>query len=474
MKMLDRGRQVLPWLILVLLCLPTVYAGWDEADKARREGDHATAMREYHALAAKGDVDAEYTIGVVYENGLGVPRDPQKAFEIYYKVAKKGAGEVSTVAKYALGILYSQGRGIAQDRNEAVRWWLTAANEGFVPAQYNVGLAYDLGGGVSQNYPEAFKWYQKAADAGDARAMNQLGNMYTDGNGVAQNYVRAHFWYNVAASQPAQDQELNQGIEAGRKNRSMLEKRMSPSQVAEAQRMASTWKPSSTGAFGNKPEPKKSESTSPKQIGSRKVVSTGSGFVVSRAGQVLTNHHVIEGCAQVRVVPGGGVKVIATDKTNDLALVAGSQDNASFAVFRDSRARLGEPVVAIGYPLRGLLASGPNVTTGAVSALAGPGNDTRLLQLSAPVQPGNSGGPLLDRSGQVIGVVSSKLNAIKVARITGDVPQNVNFAITGAAARAFLDAQGISYTTASSSRTLETADIAETAKRFTVVVECLK
>jgi uncharacterized protein len=470
MNILKCGRQAIAAVNLALLCVPTVNAGWDEAIEAGRRGDHATAMREYQALAEKGDPDAEYNIGMMYDNGLGVPRDYQKAIEIWLKAAKNG----SVPAQYALGVMYRQGRGVPQDNKEAARWWLKASESGLVFAQYNLGWAYAEGSGVPQNYKEAAKWYLKAADAGDARAMNSLGVMYQEGNGVMQDYIRAHFWYNVAAAQRAENTEADQGIEAGRKNRTTIEKRMTPFQVAEAQRLASTWKPSSTGAFGNKPGTKKSESTSTKQPGSRKVVSTGSGFVVSRAGQVLTNHHVIEGCAQVRVVPGGGVKVIATDKTNDLALVAGSQDNASFSVFRDSRARLGEPVVAIGYPLRGLLASGPNVTTGAVSALAGPGNDTRLLQLSAPVQPGNSGGPLLDRSGQVIGVVSSKLNAIKVARITGDVPQNVNFAITGAAARAFLDAQGISYTTASSSRTLETADIAETAKRFTVVIECLK
>jgi S1-C subfamily serine protease len=129
-------------------------------------------------------------------------------------------------------------------------------------------------------------------------------------------------------------------------------------------------------------------------------------------------------------------------------------------------------VVVVGFPPWGLLAASPNVTTGTVSALAGPGNDSRLLQISAPVQPGNSGGPLLDEGGHVIGVVVSKLDALKVAEITGDLPQNVNFAISGAVVRAFLEGQGVAYTTAGSTKPLSTAEIAEAARGFTVVVEC--
>ncbi len=100
-------------------------------------------------------------------------------------------------------------------------------------------------------------------------------------------------------------------------------------------------------------------------------------------------------------------------------------------------------MVAVGFPLPGLLASEANVTTGTVSALAGIGNDTRFLQMTAPVQPGNSGGPLLDLEGRVVGVVVSKLDALKVASATGDIPQNVNFAIKAGVVRSFLDASGV-------------------------------
>ena len=107
----------------------------------------------------------------------------------------------------------------------------------------------------------------------------------------------------------------------------------------------------------------------------------------------------------------------------------------------------------------------PTVPTGPV---ASPEAD-----LTAPVQPGNSGAPLLDKSGKVIGMVVSKLNVIAVASVIGDVPQNVNFAIKGELLRSFLDARGIGYQATTSQRRLEPADIAEIAKEFTLPIECV-
>jgi stage V sporulation protein SpoVS len=106
--------------------------------------------------------------------------------------------------------------------------------------------------------------------------------------------------------------------------------------------------------------------------------------------------------------------------------------------------------------------------------LAGIRNDIRFLQVTSPVQPGNSGGPLLDDSGNVIGVISSKLDALKIAGITGDIPQNVNFAIKSSLAEAFLEANGIHYVVKPSNTRSEATAIAERARNFTVLLECWK
>ena len=128
----------------------------------------------------------------------------------------------------------------------------------------------------------------------------------------------------------------------------------------------------------------------------------------------------------------------------------------------------------VGFPLHGLLASEANVTTGTISALAGLGNDTRFLQITAPVQPGNSGGPLLDQSGNIVGVVVSKLDTMRIAKATGDIPQNINFAINGTVAKAFLDATSVEYETSASSNSMGAAEIGAAAKKFTLLLECYR
>ena len=130
--------------------------------------------------------------------------------------------------------------------------------------------------------------------------------------------------------------------------------------------------------------------------------------------------------------------------------------------------------MGLGFPLRGLLANQANVTVGIVSATAGLQDDARFLQITAPVQPGNSGGPLFDRSGNIVGVIVAKLDALQVAELTGDIPQNVNFAIKAGVARTFLAANGVGYETAPSVDRLDTADVAETGRTITVAVECLR
>ena len=99
----------------------------------------------------------------------------------------------------------------------------------------------------------------------------------------------------------------------------------------------------------------------------------------------------------------------------------------------------GEEIFVFGFPLDGYLPSAGNITPGIISALAGPGNNSSLVQMTAPVQPGNSGGPLLNKKGKVVGVVVGKANAIKIAKVTGDIPQNINFAIAPRTVKSFLD-----------------------------------
>ncbi|WFU81154.1 trypsin-like peptidase domain-containing protein [Bradyrhizobium sp. CIAT3101] len=204
----------------------------------------------------------------------------------------------------------------------------------------------------------------------------------------------------------------------------------------------------------------------------------GTGFVVSANGHIVTNNHVIDGCSELKGNLTGEaamvLRVVSSDATNDLALLQPSSTVAfkDFARIRDRSFHSGDSVVAIGFPYHGLLTSDFTVTTGIVSSLSGMLNDTRFLQISAPVQPGNSGGPLFDTTGQVVGVVTRKLDGLRVAVATGTIPENINFAIKTGALRDFLDNSVVPYQTAEPKGELKTPEIAGNARAYTMLISC--
>ncbi len=221
------------------------------------------------------------------------------------------------------------------------------------------------------------------------------------------------------------------------------------------------------------PAPSSSAAAKP----AKTVSQSGTGFVISNNGHVVTNQHVVEGCVgdiQGSLSGEAAVKLrlVSSDETNDLALLQAANAFKDVATIRDKAIHPGDSVVAIGYPFHGLLTSDFTVTTGVVSSLSGILNDTRFLQISAAVQPGNSGGPLLDTGGQIVGVVAAKLNALKFVKATGNIPENINFAIKTGALRDFLDNSVVPYQTADAKPELKTSDIARNARAFTLLISC--
>ena len=205
---------------------------------------------------------------------------------------------------------------------------------------------------------------------------------------------------------------------------------------------------------------------------------TGTGFKVSSEGHVLTNSHVAGRCNKIFLLKPGEVPISASlvsgDQTNDLALVKADRYlGGTVANFSSGPLpRAGSDIVVYGFPLAGTLSKSGNIVTGNITALAGLGDDSRMFQISAPVQPGNSGGPVLDNRGSVIAIVVSKLNVLEMAKLNGDISQNVNFAIKANIATNFLAGVGIKYIAESPTAVLDTPTIAERAQNFTYLVEC--
>jgi S1-C subfamily serine protease len=205
--------------------------------------------------------------------------------------------------------------------------------------------------------------------------------------------------------------------------------------------------------------------------------SSGTAFAVSPDGVLLTNAHVAASCAEISVRRFDGstysATLLAADGLNDLALIKIATPTPDYTQFRGgAEIRQGDSVVAVGFPLHQDLSAGTVLTTGTVSALAGVQNDSRKLQFSAPIQPGNSGGPLLDQSGNVVGIVTSSMSTVAQAARTGAIPENINFAIKASVARVFMDANGVTYRLTQSDKQLPNAEIGDRARKFSNFVTC--
>jgi TPR repeat protein len=158
--------------------------------------NYAQAEAWYRKAAEQGNARAQLNLGMLYNNGQGVPQDYAQAAQWYRKAAVQG----DFLSQSNLGVLYVNGHGVHQDFVLAAQWFRKAADQGYALAQNNLGVLYDNGLGVPQDYAQAVQWYRTAADQGFANAQNNLGVMYAKSRGVPQDYVIAYALYNLAAS----------------------------------------------------------------------------------------------------------------------------------------------------------------------------------------------------------------------------------------------------------------------------------
>jgi uncharacterized protein len=442
--------------------------------------DRATSDRWWDALAKQDAADSQFEIGSHYEESDSRGYDPGRnrwrgrnlSFTETNRIAadwyEKAAAQGHTKAAYSLGALYMAGRGVAyKNELKAIELWRQAAEKGYPQARLDLGMAYLEGKGIPRDYARALELISAAAIREDfqesARARNAVGVIYEFGHGVESDLVMAYAWYNIAASS---------GYEKSKRNIARVEKKLGPNDIQEAQALTRDWKPGRPLVRASSP------AAGTKQVTGRtlKHKASGTGFLVSRSGDLLTNYHVVADCAEIRIpIENKIVQLRVSDQANDLALLRLEGNHSTIAPIADpSSIRQGDEIVAFGFPLDGYLPASGNLTTGIVSALAGPGNNASLVQITAAVQLGSSGGPVFDKKGNVVAVVVGKADAIKIAKATGDIPQNINFAIAGSTVRAFLDGNNINYEKPKwwSLLNLSPADIAARAQIVSVKLEC--
>jgi S1-C subfamily serine protease len=200
--------------------------------------------------------------------------------------------------------------------------------------------------------------------------------------------------------------------------------------------------------YGDNPKPKEREeqAKSPKRKGEGPL-GTGTGFLLGASKYIVTNHHVIEGANSIFVNFFMGEKirskVVGEDEKNDVAILLLSKRPKSaigHIVLGDSnKVEMGQKVFTIGYPMSTVLGKKPKYSEGIINSTTGYYDDPGLFQITVPIQSGNSGGPLFDMAGQVIGVTTSTFSTVNAARMTGNLPQNLNFAVKSLYVRALLE-----------------------------------
>ncbi len=176
--------------------------------------------------------------------------------------------------------------------------------------------------------------------------------------------------------------------------------------------------------------------------------ASGSGFFINSDSNIITNNHVVDGCNSMKVLIDGieyESDVIATDKTNDIALLKTKYENKDYFNISNEDVERSENVKAIGYGFGKNYSSDVKVTAGIVSSLAGFNDNYSEFQMDAAIQSGNSGGPVINDDGDLVGMSVSALNSAAVYEDTGTMPQNVNYAIKASTLKQFLDSNNTEY-----------------------------
>lgn len=385
--------------------------------------DYAEAVKWLRKAAEQGWPAAQYSLGVCYERGHGVAQSYSNAFNWYTKAANQG----DAMAQYNLGVCYALGNGVTQDYSQAVKWYRKAADEGQMAAQYSLGVCYHEGRGIQASWVDAINWFHSAAEQGHPAAQFNLAYMYAEGQAVDKDLVEAYKWYDLAAQQ-------NEPNAAQR--RDMIAQEMTPLQVAEGQRLSREFVIHKQGDASNQPDARNSA-----VIGAQPRFS-GTGFFITDDGWLLTCYHVVASAARIVVKTKSGsfpAIVKMTDKANDIALLKVSGAFSALPLGQSAPVNTNAPVFTVGFPKIGLEDLEDAVTKGTISGLTGMQDDPRQFQADFGVPPGEAGAPLLDESGNVIGMMESQVQDNASLQITPVPRESVSYAMKSAVMRPLLE-----------------------------------
>ncbi len=194
--------------LCVLMPALSLAVTFEDGKAAYQAKDYKTALAIIRPLAEQGNSQAQVTLGIMYDYGQGIEKNPAEAMKWYIKAAEQGI----PVVQHDVGVKYFQGTGVKQNYLEAARWWEQSANAGLADSQFNLGLLYYRGMGLAQDYAKAAELFLKAADQGHANAQYSLAVMHAFGQGMEKNYPEALRWFEASAAQNVPQAQFNLGV----------------------------------------------------------------------------------------------------------------------------------------------------------------------------------------------------------------------------------------------------------------------
>lgn len=441
------------YVILILIALIALVVIW----KGRNTLNEKRAMLMVSARDPAKAKSAFYELGRMIEDSGKV----QESLYYYGKASELGSG----LASHALAQIHFRAGALTR----YFEFELKASEQGFEPAMRNVAGAYKQGQGTLKNIGRSTFWLLRSAESGNPQSMTKVALAYVEGFGVAENPMEGLAWLYVAEFKRNDEAaQLIKGAEAKLNNSLIL---MAQDRAKVIIDLIAAGHITYGSSFpGSSPSPAGQGNASKPKNESK---GSGSGSIVSSSGHIVTAAHVIKGSSYLEVITPTGrhsATVLSVDDANDVALLKVEQTFEShIPVGRSSEVRLGQTVATIGFPNIGIQGHSPKVTQGMISGENGVQNDIRMWQISVPIQPGNSGGPLLDEQGRLVGVVVASLS-LRAIQITGSVPQNVNYAIKGAYLEPLLNFHKITVAQPSNAAPVSFQDMIAAAQKASVLI----
>lgn len=385
--------KLLPCAWLLVLSFPVQALSPIQADSfengwsAYEQGDFAQAAELWRPLAEQGHSSAQINLALMYENGYGVDRDLQVAADWYLAAARQG----SAIGQYNLGLFLVEHSGAVPTEQDALHWLSESAEQGFADAQFQVGLMYAQGA------------------AGEAHIAEAPARLYQAGLA----YLADHDTDGVDSAVAALER-VSSGNPLARDLEARLRGRSEPAPQIENSKPLSR-------------------------------IATGTAWPIA-AGYVVTNYHIVAGKQMVVLVDGRGVEipahVVLGDASNDIALLAvnNPEQLPPALPIATAAARLGASVFTIGFPRVDVMGITPKLSIGIISSVNGMHDEPASYQISVPVQPGNSGGPLVNMRGEVVGLVTSMLGRVSIAGGEAQPFGNISYALKADRIQALLQA----------------------------------